>query len=79
MIPAHRQDPPVFAREVYDRRHGHVYTAVGSVHREGDALTLLATFVDYSRSTWYDDFEVRPLFGEGINAYDSRHRASRIG
>lgn len=77
-VPAHRQAPPVFGRKVYDRRHGHVYTSIGSVYREDGELTLLSTFVDYSRSTWYDDFRVRWLFGEGLNAYDRRHRATGI-
>lgn len=77
-VPAHRQAPPVFGWEVFDDRHGHMYTAIGSALRADDELVLPITFVDYSRSTWYDDFHVRRLFGEGVNAYDRRHRATRI-
>jgi hypothetical protein len=36
------------------------------------------TFVDYTHSTLYDDFNARGLLGDGVEAYDDRHRATAI-
>lgn len=77
-VPAHRQTVPTFGLEIYDSRHGHVYTAIGSVHREGDGLTVPMTFVDYARSTRNEDLHARWLLGEGIDAYNRRHRATGV-
>jgi hypothetical protein len=77
-VPARRQTVPTFGWEIYDRRLGHVYTAIGSVYRAADELVVPMTFVDYARSTRNDDLHVRWLLGEGIDAYDHRHRATRV-
>lgn len=76
--PAHRQSVPTFGCEVYDRRHGHVFTAIGSAVREDEELLVPMTFLDYSRSTWYDDFHLRWLLGDGLDAYGNRRRATAV-
>lgn len=75
---APNQRLPVVAARVWDQRHKHVYTAVGSVIRDNDALRIPMTFVDYTHTTLYDDLHLRALLGEGLRAYDSRHRATAI-
>lgn len=77
-VPAHRQTVPVFGGVVYDTRHKHVYTAIGSAYRTDGELVLPVTFVDYTHSTLYDDVSLRWLLGEGIDAYDRRHRATHV-
>lgn len=77
-VPAWRQDPAVFGGSVLDRRHKHAYTAVGSVVRGSSGLEVPVTFVDYTRTTLYNDLALSGLLGSGVNAYDSHHRASRI-
>lgn len=78
-VPATEQDPPLAAFWVRDRRHKHVYNGLASVVRDGGALRLPVTFVDYTDSTLADDFLVRRLTGEMLCAYDRRHRADEIG
>lgn len=77
-VPAREQRVPVFAGRVHDRRHRHVYTAIGSVLREDDGYVVPMTFVDYMQPTMYDDLALRGVFGEGLEAYDRRHRATRV-
>lgn len=76
--PARHQDPPVFAGVVTDPRHKHAYTVVASAVREDGDLVIPVTFVDYTHSTLYDDLNLRGILGEGLAAYDARHRADRI-
>ena len=76
-VPAHHQTVPTSGWAIYDRRHWHIYTAIGSVYRSGDEVVIPITFVDYARSTRNNDLHIRWLFGEGIDAYNSRHRATQ--
>lgn len=76
--PARRQRTPVMGAMVYDERHKHVYTGVASALRENGELVVLMTFVDYTHTTLYDDLHLRWLLGEGLAAYDRRHRATEI-
>ena len=76
--PPARQTPPVFAGVVTDARHKHAYTVVASAVREDGELVLPVTFVDYTHSTLYDDLNLRGVLGEGLAAYDARHRAGHI-
>ena len=73
------QTPPTAGALVYDTRHRHVYTLAASVVREGGELVVPTTFVDYMHSTLYDDFAMTGVMGEGLEAYDRRHRATGIG
>jgi hypothetical protein len=73
------QRPPVACFWVRDRRHKHVYNGLAGVIREDGGLRLPVAFVDYTHSTLYDDLRVRRLVGEGLDAYDRRHRADEIG
>jgi hypothetical protein len=80
------QTPPTAGALVYDTRHRHVYTMAASVVREGTddgegvgELAVPATFLDYMHSTLYDDFGLTGVLGEGLEAYDRRHRATGIG
>ncbi len=77
-VPARRQRRPVVGLKVVDDRHKHVYTGVASVVRESGDLVIPATFVDYTHSTLYDDFSLTGLLGEGVEAYNERHRATDI-
>lgn len=77
-VPAHRQLVPVFGGVVTDGRHKHAYTAVASAVREGGDLVVPVTFVDYTHSTLYDDLALRGVLGEGLKAYDDRHRTDGI-
>lgn len=77
-IAPHRQVVPVFAASVADRRHNHVFTGLASVVREDGALHVPMTFLDYSHATMYDTFHLRGALGDGVDAYDERHRATRI-
>ena len=77
-VAPHRQSTPVFGGLVFDWRHNHVYTALASVVRENGELRVPMTFLDYSHATMYDTYRLRWLLGEGIDAYDGRHRASSI-
>ncbi|MFB6105733.1 MAG: hypothetical protein ABEJ70_02040 [Halobacteriaceae archaeon] len=72
------QTPPVFGGVVTDHRHKHAYNAVGTVVREDGELVVPVTFVDYTHSTLYDDLHLRGLLGEGLKAYDDRHRTDGI-
>lgn len=77
-VPATSQSPPLYGLIVRDRRHKHVYNGVGSVRRTGDGLELPITFVDYTHTTVYDDFNLTRLLGSGFDAYTTRHRADMI-
>ncbi|GAB3683154.1 hypothetical protein GCM10028857_10220 [Salinarchaeum chitinilyticum] len=77
-VPAVEQSPPVVAGSVYDQRHKHSYTVLASAIREDGKLVLPATFVDYTHSTLYDDLHLRWLMGEGVEAYNDRHRVTEI-
>lgn len=77
-VPAFEQSIPVVGARVRDARHKHVYTGVGSLTREDNELKFMMTFVDYTHTTMYDDLHVRAVLGEGLNAYNSRHRATLI-
>lgn len=77
-VEAVEQRPPVVAGSVLDRRHKHMYTAVASAIREDGDLVVPVTFVDYTHSTLYDDLNLRGVMGEGVEAYDERHRATKI-
>lgn len=77
-VPARDQRVPVFAGTVSDRRPKHAYTAIGSVLREDDGYVVPMTFVDFTHTTLYDDLNLRGVLGEGLDAYDRRHRASRL-
>ncbi|MFB6172621.1 MAG: hypothetical protein ABEJ23_08820 [Haloarculaceae archaeon] len=72
------QRSPVVGGSVWDRRHKHMYTAVASAIREDGDLVVPVTFVDYTHSTLYDDLHLRGVLGEGLEAYDDRHRATEI-
>ena len=78
-VPTTEQTAPVFAGHVNDTRHKHVYTIVASAVRDGGELVIPVTFLDYTHSTLYDDLRLRRLLGEGLNAYDDRHRATFVG
>lgn len=77
-VPAHRQTTPVLAGVVTDRRHKHVYTVIASAYRRDGELVVPLAFVDYTHSTLYDDVGADAVLGEGLEAYNSRHRASEI-
>lgn len=77
-VPAAEQTVPVVGARVIDDRHKHVYTAVGSVVRDGDGLSVPMTFVDYTHTTLYDDLGLRGVLGEGLEAYNDRHRATAV-
>ncbi|WP_255150265.1 hypothetical protein [Halorarius halobius] len=77
-VPAREQTAPVFGGTVHDRRHKHVYTAIGSVLREDDGYVVPMTFVDYTHATLYDDLGLTGLLGEGLEAYNRRHMATGI-
>lgn len=78
-VAAHRQTAPVVAAVVTDTRHKHVYTALASAYRDdaGD-LVVPITFVDYTHTTLYDDYAADVVLGDGLEAYNARHRATAI-
>lgn len=75
--PATGQTPPIAGFWVRDRRHKHVYNGLASVIHD-DGVYVPVTFVDYTHATLYDDLRLRWLLGEGLAAYDRRHRADEI-
>lgn len=79
-VPAIDQTAPVGTAYVSDRRHKHAYTMIYGAYRSaGDgALVIPVTFVDYTYSTLYDDLRLTGVLGEGLDAWDDRHRADRI-
>ena len=77
-VPAFEQSVPVVGARVRDARHKHVYTGIGSLYRENGDLRVGMTFVDYTHTTMYDDLHVRAILGDGLNAYNPRHRATLI-
>ena len=46
--------------------------------RAGGDLVVPMTFLDYMHSTQYDDLHLRGVLGEGVNAYDRRHRTDDV-
>jgi len=74
-----RQTPPTAGALVYDTRHRHVYTLAASVVREDGELVIPTTFLDYMHATLYDDAGLTGVMGEGLEAYNRRHRATNIG
>ena len=77
-VPAHRQEHPVVGFGVHDSRHKHYYTGVASVVEKDGELVIPVTFVDYTRTTLYQDLRLSGILGSSLNAYDSDHRATRI-
>ena len=77
-VRADRQSAPVAACYVSDSRHKHAYTGVLSAIRVEGELRFPMTFVDYTYSTLYDDVRLTSGLGEGLSAYDERHRATDI-
>lgn len=77
-IPPRSQTPPVFAGVTIDTRHDHAYTLLASVVREAGNLIVAVTFLDYFYATLINTIGARWVFGEGIGAYDRRHRATSI-
>ncbi|UTF54365.1 hypothetical protein [Natronosalvus rutilus] len=72
------QTVPVVGGYVKDTRHKHVYTILTSVVDVDGETVIPVTFLDYTHSTAYDDLRVRWVMGEGLDAYDRRHRATSI-
>lgn len=77
-VDAPDQAVPVLAGYVHNRRHKHAYTILASVVREAGELVVPVTFVDYTRSTLYDDLNLRGVLGEGLDAYTDRQRVTSI-
>ncbi|CCQ36143.1 uncharacterized protein Nmlp_1958 [Natronomonas moolapensis 8.8.11] len=73
-----RQAAPIAACYVIDRRHKHAFTGLLGAIRVDDGLRFPMTFVDYTHTTMYDDFRLTGVLGEGLDAYNDRHRASEI-
>jgi len=73
-----RQRLPVAAAEVIDDRHKHVYSSLTTLVRDEGDLRLLATFLDYTHVAMYDDAAAQRVMGEGLEAYDRRHRATEV-
>lgn len=79
-VPAYEQDVPVLAATVRDHRHKHVYTGVATVVRDASSETSLRvpmTFVDYKYTTLRHDLRLTRI-GDGLNAYNSWHRADAV-
>jgi hypothetical protein len=72
------QSPPVAATVAYDPRHRHNYTALASFTRRDGRLVAPIAFLDYTHSTLYDDLNLRGVLGEGLEGYNSRHRAREL-
>lgn len=72
------QSVPVVAGYVRNRRHKHAFTIAASVARDGDNVVVPVTFLDYTRSTLYDDLVARRFLGEGLDAYTTRQRATDV-
>ena len=77
-VPATEQLAPVFAGYVRNSRHKHAFTILGSVIERDGELEVPVTFIDYTRSTLYDDLRLRGIIGEGLDAYHTRQRAKEI-
>lgn len=73
-----RQRLPVAGAVVTDSRHKHVYTGVASAVRRDGELVFPMTFVDYTHATLYDDLAMRGILGEGLEAYNRRHRTDNV-
>lgn len=77
-VDAPDQSVPVLAGYVRNERHKHAFTVLASVLRDADGLVVPVTFVDYTRSTLYDDLHLRGVLGEGLDAYTDRQRATHV-
>ncbi|MFC6728372.1 hypothetical protein ACFQDG_06935 [Natronoarchaeum mannanilyticum] len=77
-VPAHEATAPVVSMFVSDTRHKHAYTGVATILREDGKLVMAITFLDYMHSTLYDDLKLTGVLGDGLDAYNSRHRATDI-
>jgi len=77
-VPAHEATAPVVAMFVSDTRHKHAYTGVASLLREDGELVMAITFLDYMHSTLYDDLALTGVLGDGLDAYNTRHRATDV-
>lgn len=77
-VPPERQSVPVAACYVIDDRHKHAFTGLlGAIRVDGD-LRFPMTFLDYTHTTLYDDFRLTGVLGEGLDAYNDRHRAEDV-
>jgi hypothetical protein len=62
-----------------DDRHKHVYTALASAYIDDAGTTVLpVTFIDYTHTTLYSDLNATGVLGDGLDAYNDRHRATSI-
>jgi len=77
-VPAHEATAPVVSMFVSDTRHKHAYTGVASLLRKEGELVMAITFLDYMHSTLYDDLKLTGVLGDGLDAYNSRHRATDV-
>jgi len=77
-VPAASQTVPALAGIVTDERHKHVFSSLATVVPTDDGFVVPTTFFDYTHSTLNDDLSVRWLLGEGLAAYDRRHRATEL-
>lgn len=77
-VAAREQALPVMGAVVTDARHKHVYTGLASAVRTDGELVFPMTFLDYMHATQYDDLGLRWVLGEGVNAYDRRHRTDGV-
>lgn len=77
-VPPVDQSHPIYSFRVRNARHKHVYNGIGSVITRGQSVILPMTFVDYTDSTLADDFRLRRVIGEQIDAYDETHRADEF-
>ncbi len=73
-----RQADPIAACYVIDSRHKHAFTGLLGAIRLNGGLRFPMTFVDYTHSTLYDDVRLTGVLGEGLDAYNDRHRAADI-
>lgn len=73
-----RQSIPIAASYLSDSRHKHAFTGILTAIRDDGELRFPMTFVDYTHSTLYDDLRLTSVLGEGLAAYDDRHRVDTM-
>lgn len=73
-----RQRPPLSVSVVHDYRHKHLFNGISTVQRTDRGLSIPTTFVDYTYVTLITDLRLRWLLGDGLDAFDTRHRADNI-
>lgn len=78
VYPGSEQSVPVAATYVRDVRHKHVYNGLSTVTRSDGRVVIPTTFVDYTRGLLVDDLRATAITGEGLNAYDGRHRTTEV-